>query len=139
MNIATNPADFQPQPVTRRSILRGIPAAAALSVTASAAVAFQGPPPAQPDPLPGWFREWREKRAALRQMADPDSPEGDVIVNAMDALEDRLIYTKARTHEGAAAQIEFLVENGDAGDAWSDGRDGRMLNGIVEMLKGRAV
>ena len=113
MNIATNRAIFQPKTVSRRSILRGIPAAAALSVTASAAVAFQGPPPAHPDPLPGWFEEWKEKRTAWADHPDEDSAEAEALWNDRIRLDDLIAETTPTTREGIAAKLEWVLEDSD--------------------------
>ena len=115
--------------MTRRSLVVALPALA-LAPQLRAAPAT--------DPHPAWLEDWRAKRAAVMAMADPDSAEGDVLCAALDDLEAKMIATPAQTLRGAAAQIELLVENEDAGCAYCDRRDGQTLLWIVEQLKARA-
>lgn len=143
MKITPSNWNLQPQ-LTRRSILRGAPAAA-LALTASTATAFQGPVPAEPDPLPGWFDRWKKTTASLIEEAhkpgagDMDTPECLAFMEERDWLEGLIINTPPRTPAGAAAQIEYAMEDMIAGDYFPDGKDGRMFRGIVDMLKVRAV
>lgn len=110
MKVTPSNWNFQPR-ITRRSILRGAPAAA-LALTASAATAFQGPVPAEPDPLPGWFEEWRRNRASWTAMVmeTDETPESEALWDRRMELERLIANTPAKTKEGIAAQIGWVIE-----------------------------
>ena len=95
---------------------------------------------AKHDPLPGWFEEWQENRAAWTA-SEPNSPEEKRLWAETETIERRILGTKPTSREGVAVQVQFALESdlcgGEMGGDWH-GMDRAMFEGIVEALRGGA-
>jgi hypothetical protein len=97
------------------------PAAPALTATTELAA---------PDPLTGWFEEWKQTEIEWRKLPDA-SAEADMAWSERERLSLLLCNTKATTIEGASAQFEYFKE--DLG-IYVIGMVGSDFSGILETI-----
>lgn len=121
--------------INRRSIFAAIPA---LAATATAAHAFKMPDtPVQDDPIPNWWEQWKAIRDDNNKLEDGD----DTLEAAMHDLEEKICTTQPKTLAGAAAQLEYALDDfGDymCGNIWR-GLDNKLFANLLGALKGRLV
>ena len=127
-----------PTNVARRELLMTLPALA-LAPVAAAGLA---PPavlsaPAATDPHPAWLAEWRQRKDYWEH-ADEDTP--DEKTDAICELGGRIAFTRARTSEGAVAQMEYAIEEFTdfAFGNTCDDRDEAVMRNLLETLRGLA-
>lgn len=114
--------------INRRAVLTALPAAA----LAPAAMAVHAA-----DPLPGWLREWREKRDAWANHPDDDSAEAEALWADRTRLDDLIAEAAPTTPEGIAAQIEWVLED-SGGDLPFEGHRLALEKALAGLKQGAA-
>ena len=79
-----------------------LPAIAGAAAIPGIAEAFQS------DPIPGWFKEWKQVRAIYEALPDDTDAAYGAWDRARD-IEDRILETEATTIAGLAAQAELVM------------------------------
>lgn len=131
--------------ISRRFVLAAAPALAACTPAAASLIpdADQGGSlalEASHDPIPRWFSEWKQNKAAWRE-TEPESSDEQRLWKRAEEIERQILASRARSPGGMAAQIEYALEEGLCGDEMGgsfEGLDRKMFEGIAEALRGMA-
>jgi hypothetical protein len=127
---------------TRRGFIKSAPLAA-LAATATPALAYQAPitETPEPDPIRRWLDQWTELKTRWADEGHDAEGEqtshGERLWNEADILEGKITSTKARTKDGALAQLEFVLIDGADTDFQLGHREALEL--VAVALKGGLV
>ncbi|MCT4369112.1 hypothetical protein CLG85_001640 [Yangia mangrovi] len=122
--------------LNRRGFIKSAPITALLAATP--AVAFQAPitETPDPDPIPDWLNQWKAARAQWDEAPEGSADDKALWTKAED-LAQRIQEATPRTHDGAVAQLEWVIADSTEADFQYGHRE--VLETAVASLRGGLV